>query len=241
MNIQNIIKKIQESESYKKFKNDLDEMSVTGMVAGYQTPKAFSPKSGEGKESFDRKTKDNAEQFGYKIAKKQKRKQSIDYKTFANNAIKKPIGKKVNEVSNTPGVAQMNIGDSFISGQFEDENAKRPHPTMRKTVESAGYKSIHGLKGQPSVYKTMMTTLHESSYKDYKRDKSRTTNEKINYSIKELNNALMQVERAVNHASRLKTEMAVDQRTLWRSSHNRLVKIGERLNRIGKKINELGA
>lgn len=190
MNIQKLIKKIQESESYKKFKDDLDEMSVTGMVAGYETPKAFSPKSGDGKESFDRKTKDNAEQFGYRLAKKQKRKQSIDYTTFANNAIKKPIGERVNKTS---------------------------------------------------VYKEMMETLHESSYKDYKRDKSRTTTEKINHSIKELNNALMQVERAVNHANRLKTEMAVDQRSLWRSSHNRLVKIGERLNRIGKKINELGA
>jgi hypothetical protein len=35
--------------------------------------------------------------------------------------------------------------------------------------------------------------------------------------------------------------MGVDQRTLWNSSHKRLHKIGERLNRISKRINELGA
>lgn len=190
MSIERFIKKIQESESYKKFKDDLEEASMTGMVAGYDTPKAFSPSTSAGKMAFDKKTKSNAEKFGYKIVEKSKRKNSIDYETFVNNGIKKPVGGNVRE---------------------------------------------------GSTYKAMMDSLTEASYKSYKSDKSRTTNEKINYSIKELNQALMQVERAVNHASRLKTEMAVDQRSLWRSSHNRLVKIGERLNRIGKKINELGA
>lgn len=240
MSIERFIKKIQESESFKKFKNDLDEASMTGMVAGYDTPKAFAPSTAAGKKSFDKKTKSNAEKFGYKIVEKSKRKNSIDYETFANNGIKKPVGKNISEGSTTAGFSQMNISEMFID-EDEDNDEQRPHLTMRKTVESAGYKSIYGFKGKPSTYKSMMNSLTEASYKSYKSDKTRTTNEKINYSIKELNQALMQVERAVNHASRLKTEMAVDQRSLWRSSHNRLVKIGERLNRIGKKINELGA
>lgn len=178
MSVQKFINKLKESQSYKKFKEEIDEMSVTGMVAGYETPKAFSPQSGEGKEKFDAQTKDNAEQFGYKIVSKVKRRNSI---------------------------------------------------------------SKEQLMKQESVYKEMMRSLHEASYKEYKGDKTKTTSEKINYSIKELNQALLQVERAVGHALRLKTEMAVDQRTFWRSSQSRLTKMGERLNRIGKKINELGA
>jgi hypothetical protein len=178
MNVEKFIQQLKESESYQKFKDEMHEMSTTGMVAGYETPKAFSPKSGESKEKFDAQTKDNAEQFGYKITPKQKRKHSISKEEFAQ---------------------------------------------------------------QESLYKQTMKTLHESSYREYRGDKSKTTSEKINHSIKELNQSLLRVERAVGHALRLKTEMAVDQRTLWRSSHNRLVKIGERLNRIGKKINELGA
>lgn len=178
MNVEKFIKRLKESESYKKFRDEINETSTTGMVAGYDTPKAFSPESGEGKEKFDAQTKDNAEQFGYKIAPKQKRKHSI---------------------------------------------------------------SKEQLMKQESVYKQMMSSIQESSYKEYKGDKTKTTNDKINNSIKELNQSLMKVERAVGHALRLKTEMAVDQRLLWRSSHSRLTKIGERLNRIGKKINELGA
>lgn len=178
MNVEKFIKQLKESESYKKFRDEVNETSTTSMVAGYDTPKAFSPQSGEGKAEFDAQTKDNAEQFGYKIVDKVKRRNSI---------------------------------------------------------------SKEQLMKQESLYKQMMSSLQEGSYKEYKGDKTKTTNEKINNSIKELNQSLMKVERAVGHALRLKTEMAVDQRLLWRSSHSRLTKIGERLNRIGKKINELGA
>lgn len=194
MNVEKFLKKIQESESYRKFKEEMTETSTTGMVAGYQTPKAFSPKGGEAKEEFDEKRKENAEQFGFEIVPKQKRRHSISYETYVERGIKKPIGEN------------------------EGNSSKKD-----------------------STYKQVMKSLSEASYKEYKGDKTRSTNEKINNSIKELNQSLMKVERAVGHALRLKTEMAVDQRLLWRSSHNRLTKIGERLNRIGKKINELGA
>jgi len=178
MNVEKFIQKLKKSESFKQFKEEMHEMSVTAGVDGYQTPKAFSPQSGEGKEEFDEKTKDNAEQFGYKIAPKEKRKHSITYKQYAT---------------------------------------------------------------QESVYKQTMSALHEASYKSYKTDETRTTNQKINQSIKEINRAIYEIERVVGHTSRLKMEMGVDQRTLWTSSHKRLHKIGERLNRISKRITELGA
>lgn len=178
MNIESFIKKLKESEEFGRFVEELYEMSTTGGVEGYQTPKAFSPQSGEGKEAFDAQTKDNAEQFGYKIVPKQKRRNSISKEEFMK---------------------------------------------------------------QESVYKQAMSALHEASYKSYKTDETRSTNQKINQSIKEINRSIYEIERVVAHASRLKMEMGVDQRTLWSSSHKRLHKIGERLNRISKRINELGA
>lgn len=244
MNVDKFIQRLKESESYKKFKDEIDEMSTTGMVAGYETPKAFSPQSGEGKAEFDAQTKDNAEQFGYKIVPKQKRRNSISYDELVKQESVSKKQKLVKEASTTAGFAQMNIGDAFIDYEGdEDDKANVPHKTMKKTSEISGYKIVGETmkKDNESAYKQAMRILHEASYKEYRGDKTRTTSEKINYSIKELNQALLQVERAVGHALRLKTEMGVDQRTFWRSSQNRLTKIGERLNRIGKKINELGA
>lgn len=240
MNVDKFIQRLKESESYKKFKDEIDEMSTTGMVAGYQTPKAFAPSE----KAFKAKTKDNAEQLGFKVVPKSKRKQSISFDELVKQ---ESVGKrkKITESSTTAAVGQINIGESFVDSEFEDDNEQKPHSTMRSTVHQAGYKPVYNGKSttgkSDSMYKQAMKTLHEGSYKEYRGDKTRTTSEKINHSIKELNQSLLRVERAVGHALRLKTEMAVDQRTLWRSSHSRLTKIGERLNRIGKKINELGA
>lgn len=244
MNTEAFIKKLKMSESYKKFKEEMDETSTTGMVAGYQTPKAFSASE----EDFQQKNKENAEVLGYKVVPKMKRRQSISFDDLAKQESKKKRGNKMNEASTTLAVGQINIGESFVDydPEDEDDDGQKPHPTMKSTIHQAGYTPIRNGKAtstgkMDSMYKQAMKSLYEGSYKQYKGDKTRTTSEKINHSIKELNQSLLQVERAVSHALRLKTEMAVDQRTLWRSSQNRLVKIGERLNRINKRINELGA
>lgn len=167
MNVDSFIKKIKESEEYRQFTEEmyLEETSVTGMVAGYQTPKAFAPSE----DAFEDHSEEMANDQGYTVV---------------------PKGKGRN---------------------FE------------------------------SVYKQAMSALNEGSYKEFRKDETRSTNRKINDSIKNINRIMYEVERAVEHASRLKTEMSVDQRTLWGESRARLVKIAERINRISKKIHELGA
>ena len=246
MNVQKFIQRLKESESYKKFKEEkeeVDETSVTGMVAGYQTPKAFAPSQ----KAFDAKTKANAEQLGYEIVPPSKRRQSISKEEFAKQeSVRKSKKKSMNESSGGDTCIDSG-GENPINGRHAwhvSEDAFYKY--NRKISETSGYKVVEP-RNTPasdegeSAYKQAMRSLYEASYKEYKGDKTRTTSEKINHSIKELNQSLLQVERAVGHALRLKTEMAVDQRTFWRSSQSRLTKIGERLNRIGKKINELGA
>lgn len=131
----------------------------------------------------------------------------------------------------------------------KDEEDFEKH--VKDRAEMFGYKTVGKSKHKhfkpvyatenKSDYKKMMDILQEATYKDYKNDDSRSTNRKINDSIQSINRSMYEVERAVEHALKLKTEMSVDQRTLWGSSISRLRKISERVNRITKKINELGA
>ena len=165
MNVNTFIHKIKESNEFKQFQEELDEMSVTGMVAGYETPNAFAANE----DDFEEHNKETAEVYGYKLVPKTKKR------------------------------------------NFE------------------------------SIYKQAMGVLDEGTYNEFRKDETRTTNRKINDSIQRINKIMYEVEKVVEHASRLKTEMAVDQRTLWRESRSRLVKIAEKINRISKKINELGA
>jgi hypothetical protein len=163
--------------------------------------------------------------------------QSEDFKKF-----KQEMYENGNVTANVDGYQTPN---AFAKSEEEFEK------TSKDRIEVFGYKKVEKTKPKhfkpvykvesKSTYKELMDILGEVSYKEYKTDETKSVNRKINDSIKNINKTIYEVERVVEHALKLKTEMNVDQRTLWGSSMNRLRKISERINRITKKINELGA
>jgi hypothetical protein len=159
-----------------------------------------------------------------------KLKESEEYREFAEEL-------SLDEMSVTANVAGYDTPKAFSASEkdFEEHN--------KETAEVYGYKLVptNKKRNYESVYRQAMDVISEGTYKDFRKDESRTSNRKINDSIQNINRIMYEVERVVDHASKLKVEMAVDQRTLWRESRSRLTKIAERINRISKKINELGA
>lgn len=160
----------------------------------------------------------------------QKIKESEEYKKFTEEMY-------LDEMSTTSSVPGYQTPNAFAPNEKEYEEHSK------ETAEIYGYKIVPDNKKRnfESTYKQAMQVMTEGTYKEFKKDESRTTNRKINESIKNINRIMYEVERVVDHAGKLKTEMAVDERTLWRESRNRLVKIAERINRISKKLHELGA
>ena len=152
---------------------------------------------------------------------------------------------KVNEMSVAANAGGYQTPNAFSTSEkdFEKMSKERSEKVGLKLVGKSQHKHFKPVYAteQLSEYKQAMTLLQEASYKEYKRDDSRSTNRKINDSIKNINRTIYEVERVVEHALKLKTEMSVDQRTLWGSSLSRLRTISERINRITKKIHELGA
>jgi hypothetical protein len=159
-----------------------------------------------------------------------KLKESEDYREFVEEM-------SLDEMSTTASVPGYQTPNAFAASEddFEEHN--------KETAEVYGYKIVPKTKKRnyESVYKQAMGVINEATYKEFRKDESRSTNRKINDSIKSINRTIYEVERVVEHALKLKTEMNVDQRTLWGESMSRLRKISERINRITKKINELGA
>lgn len=160
----------------------------------------------------------------------QKIKESEEYKKFTEEMY-------LDEMSTSASVPGYQTPNAFSPNEKEYEEHSK------ETAEIYGYKVVPDNKKRnfESTYKQAMQVMTEGTYKEFKKDESRTTNRKINESIKNINRIMYEVERVVDHAGKLKTEMAVDERTLWRESRNRLVKIAERINRISKKLHELGA
>lgn len=162
-------------------------------------------------------------------------KESKSYKEYEDS--EEPELKEVNVTGNVAGYDTPN---AFASSEKDHEDK------IKSGLDSYGYSVAkkgdkrNTVKSE-SLYRAAMSSLHEVSYRDFKSDQTRPTGRKINDSIKSIDNALREIERAVKHASKLKNEANVDQRSLWKSSHSRLVRIHDRLVRIGKTINELGA
>jgi len=159
-----------------------------------------------------------------------KLKESEEYREFVEEI-------SLDEMSTTASVPGYQTPNAFAASEddFEEHN--------KETAEVYGYKIVPKTKKRnyESVYKQAMGVINEGTYNEFRRDETRSSNRKINDSIKNINRTIYEVERVVEHALKLKTEMNVDQRTLWGESMNRLRKISERINRITKKIHELGA
>ena len=144
---------------------------------------------------------------------------------------------ELDEMNTTASVPGYQTPNAFSKSEDDFEGH------TKETAEVYGYKIVPKTKKKnfESIYKQSMGIMYEGTYKEFRKDESRSTNRKINDSIKSINKTIYEVETVVNHALKLKTEMNIDQRTLWGESMNRLGKISERINRITKKIHELGA
>lgn len=159
-----------------------------------------------------------------------KLKESEEYREFAEEIA-------LDEMSTTTSVPGYETPNAFAPSekQFEKDS--------KENAETMGYTVVpkKSKRNYESIYKQAMGVINEGTYNEFRRDETRSSNRKINDSIKNINRTIYEVERVVEHALKLKTEMNVDQRTLWGESMNRLRKISERINRITKKIHELGA
>jgi len=147
----------------------------------------------------------------------------------------------VEETSGAVGNTTNNI-DGYDTKYAFAKDEESHESGMKDIMTTAGYTAAtKKSKRNFESHKKNGAQLSEISYKEFKRSSDAPANRKISEAINQIDRNLREIERSVRHASRLKTELSVDQRTIWKSSLNRVVKIAERLVRIRKMINELGA
>ena len=82
----------------------------------------------------------------------------------------------------------------------------------------------------------MSKLMNEVSYKEYKKDESLSSKQKVNKAIKEVATKLYKIERIINQNIKLKKEDGVDSRQYWKSTRGSLYKISERMMRISEKL-----
>jgi len=81
--------------------------------------------------------------------------------------------------------------------------------------------------------------LGEGRYHDWRNDESLTPKQKIGKSMREIRDALNELDKTVKMNLKLKTELNMKSEDYWKNTHKALTKISERLVKMANKVGNL--
>jgi hypothetical protein len=81
--------------------------------------------------------------------------------------------------------------------------------------------------------------LKEGRYHDWRNDESMTPKQKIGKSMREIRDALNELDKTVKMNLKLKTELNMKSEDYWKNTHKALTKISERLVKMANKVGNL--
>lgn len=136
----------------------------------------------------------------------------------------KKVKKMKQEGSTTAGVPGIQTPRAFSGEEGGDGSTE-----LKRITRATGY----DIKAKKT--RNHSIDLHEVSYRDFKRDESRSTVKKVNESIIQINRMLREINRLLTHSSKLKTESNLDDSKLWKKTNEALLKISDRMSEVADK------
>ncbi len=204
---------------------ELDEMSTTAGVPGFDSPYAFG-----------KADDDTVEADGMKRVKKTNK---IFKPMESKSSYKKMMAEMygVNSINEASNPQLDKAVDRFVKTLATKNGYGSPDALMAifESLKRLGYIHTSVNYKAPSGF-----SIEEAvSYREYKKDESATPSQKVNKSIMEVNKMLAEIERVVAQNLKLKTESGVNSGQFWKSTGMRFNKINERIVRISNRLKEL--
>ena len=218
-------------------KQELDEANSTASVGGeYQTPHSFkgSNKKGKkkGKAGYEGGHREPTDGTGHFIADDPKlRKESVNegQKRQASTILRKfdqAYIKFSREVRDVIKMMNRSTGEK-TDGRIVDKAYSKHLIPFDDLIQSWG----RGQQENPHI--------NEGRYHAWRNDESLSPKQKIGLAMRETRDNLKELERMVQYNVKLKNELKVDSRDYWKTTHNALSKISERLVRLANKVGQL--
>ena len=85
----------------------------------------------------------------------------------------------------------------------------------------------------------ILQKINEGRYHDWRNDESMTPKQKIGKSMREIRDALNELDKTVKMNLKLKTELKMKSEDYWKNTHKALTKISERLVKMANKVGNL--
>ena len=157
------------------------------------------------------------------------------------NTIKR--GKKLKEVTKQEVNALRNLvkGIGNLKKDFSKATKVGDRELMKKDYNKH-YETL--LDAEKAMVKLMQLfknkeMLGEGRYHDWRNDESLTPKQKIGKSMREIRDALNELDKTVKMNLKLKTELNMKSEDYWKNTHKALTKISERLVKMANKVGNL--
>ena len=95
------------------------------------------------------------------------------------------------------------------------------------------------LKLTNTLDKANLESVNEGRYHDWRNDESMTPKQKVGRSMREIRDALNELDKTVKMNLKLKTELNMKSEDYWKNTHKALTKISERLVKMANKVGNL--
>ena len=157
------------------------------------------------------------------------------------NTIKR--GKKLREGKKRFKVGH-NIGKAKYVISFHDGKSKHKDGSDFFGIETFRNqkdfeKGQNDLRKKGYIEESIGESINEGRYHDWRNDESMTPKQKIGVSVREVRDALNELDKRIKMNLRLKTELNVDSRSYWKNTHKALNKISERLVKLANKVGSM--
>jgi hypothetical protein len=190
---------------------DIDEISGTGGVAGYNTPAAFA-KPGKWKQK------------------------NAQYESVNTP----PTFRWKDDTPQHPESEEEVMNDKFPFSDKEQDWYNKSYEYPSKHMPDKPRRTSINKPSVFEMMDNKYEQLIES-YRSYATGDAKSTPEqKIKHTIKEVARQLQEIERTVNYASKLKTESGVARNGYGSTVDKALNKISERLIKISERVRSLG-
>ena len=152
--------------------------------------------------------------------------------------------KKVNEALNDKGVKEFKrelaLDVKYVKSLSKLINKKSVGKVTEKDDQLIS-SLTNLLQGRFSGLANMLKnkSLNEGRYHEYRNDESLTPKQKIGRSMREIRDALNELDRTVKMNLKLKTELKIKSEDYWKNTHKALTKISERLVKMANKVGNL--
>ena len=216
--IRTLVKEIQSED-------ELEEMTGTGAVAGYNTPAAFS-KPGQTKKKNDRLASVSGGTVVDDLEEGLMSSASAPF-TRPNDVAGKNA--KLAKLSGATVVEEIGVLD------LKPEKLKpTATPSNKEDEKDEELGTLSGME----VAEDGLNNISENRWLELKREDA-SPQKKIAVGLRSVKSQLSEIEKFVNWYSRLKTESNLDRTGYYKRTYGNLNSIKERLNKIAEKIHSM--